>query len=384
MCVWCWHRIIDSSELEPGRCPNCREAFDIQYVLRQKVTVQRHSASRKAHASRTALSDVVVQDRKLVSIRGLPQALFDMAPAGMSPTEVLYQHFLFGQYGRIVAAFACKGGADGTLNAVLRYLSTDSAATAVASTNGTTLMGSTLSAALIPTRYCSQFLLLRPCNKKFCWELHEEVTDKSLVRKDMAAGNLLPLGVVVSTTPDSRIPDVSSVPVVIDNMRRDLLKKLTKAGHAAASPGNVPVSGGTSPLLQASASPPPEVIPFLSGSPGVGMTSQEPWQQPHASPSPFETSAAQQRLVRQYLELNAWMAEYAKGGRKGPSGGAGRRRGGGGGRESLDASAQGGSAVKILPNGFPPCFAGLALPPNATERKRIQALLAPPEVSTPQ
>jgi hypothetical protein len=380
MCVWCWHRILSSAELDPGRCPNCREAFDVEYVLRQKPQVQRSASSRKAHHSRSALADVTIQDRKLLSVRGLPRGIFEeLAPAGMAATDVLQQHFLFGQYGRIVASFACRGGSDGTLNAVVRYASTEAAANALACTHGSVLMGHTLSAALIPTRYCSQFLLVKPCAKKYCWELHEELTDKSLVQKGVSAANLLPLGLVVSCggSEKSEATSKATMCAVVDNMRRDILRRLLGGGEAILGSAASDVSPPTRPPpAEAGRSPHASSTSASGQSPLLQSVSGVSFVPELTSPGPSSASEAalQQRLVRRYIECNAWASELQM-----PTtcSSATRSR-----RRRTDPSSSSSSSQSmgfvLPPAGFPPSAAGLGLPQNVAERKRIQLLFSSP------
>ena len=372
MCVWCWHRILSSAELEPGRCPNCREAFDVDYVLKQKPMVQRSTASRKTHHSKASLGDCVLHDRKLLSVRGIPKQLMEhYAPKSMTPTDVLYQHFLFGQYGRIVAAFACRGGTDGTYNAVLRYASTEAAANALACTNGTTLLGNVLSAALIPTRYCSQFLLNKPCLKKYCWELHEELTDKSAVCKGQSASNLLLLGLVVSCGDNGKGGQTQQNPRAaacraVENMRRDVLKKLSgDSGASLQSPLTaLSPSLGESPLSAQKCLAADSSSSFSSPSPPAAS----PW--PHRLPS--SEASSHQRAVRKYLDCNTWMNALKL------STGENKRKGSKKSRLQKQQASLESTKDEIKsflpPAGFPPSILGYSLPPNAAERRRIATL----------
>lgn len=158
---------------------------------------------RKAVPARAHLVDVVLNDKRVVAVRNIPAALIDVeevdnaaSAAGATSTTVtakqlcdarlfaLGQHFLFGQYGRIVGAVVIYSGQGlnrmPIYSAAIRYASSDEAARCVKFANGSSLLGQILSCKLVPTRYCGQFLLKSMCNKRMCVELHHEHTDKTL------------------------------------------------------------------------------------------------------------------------------------------------------------------------------------------------------------
>jgi hypothetical protein len=207
MCLWCWHTIVtmaQSDYMEPV-CPGCRTPYDVPAILKQHNTAPqaRSKTARKAAPARAHLADVVLNDKRVVAVRNIPAALIDveecdatLQASGASASAkqlcdarlfALGQHFLFGQYGRIVGAVIIYSGL-GTnrmpvYSAAIRYASSDEAGRCVRFANGSHLLGHVLSCKLVPTRYCGQFLLKSMCTKRMCVELHHEHTDKTLYVK---------------------------------------------------------------------------------------------------------------------------------------------------------------------------------------------------------
>lgn len=211
LCVWCWHRIVTIAESASGECPGCRTPYDLEAVRKQKVHITQ-PPPRRAAASRQSIADVVVLDKKVVLVENIPTVLLEMG--GMREEDhlsTLRQHFLFGQYGRVLSAVIIRGrirgskaaasspsagAAEEAYHCALRFHTSEEAAAAVQGTHGAILCGNLLSAALTPTRYCNSFLMNKPsCKKVGCVELHEVApTHKSMYVKGAVARTLSVLG----------------------------------------------------------------------------------------------------------------------------------------------------------------------------------------------
>lgn len=206
LCVWCWHRIVTLADSGNGECPGCRTPYDLEAVRKQRVHITQ-PPPRKAAASRQAIADVVILDKKVLLVENMPLAI--MEAAGSREEDRLFtlrQHFLFGQYGRLVSAVVMRGplrgnsvskveGAVEAYHCALRFSTVEEAAAALQGANGMSLCGHVLTAALTPTRYCNSLLMNRPCKKVGCVELHQVCPgDKSMIVKGAVARTLSVLG----------------------------------------------------------------------------------------------------------------------------------------------------------------------------------------------
>jgi hypothetical protein len=202
MCVWCWHTIITLADNEEeARCPNCRSPFDLEAIRQQRP--KQGKPPRKCIPQRQQYADLVLNDRRVVGVTNLPALLIENATIGSSPADVIQQHFVFGQYGRIHGVLLSKAQ-EGSWNAAVRFGSSEEAGHAVRYAHGAVLYGRTISCAPIPTRYCANFLMKVACTKRNCIELHSEVSERSFILKD-ASARTLPLMGVVPPAPEGMV-----------------------------------------------------------------------------------------------------------------------------------------------------------------------------------
>lgn len=137
-------------------------------------------------------ADCLFHDSKNLAVNNLPDWLRN--------EDELARWDFFAQYGQIIDILT-PGEGNISRCAVIRYESPESARAAMRCTNGAlvsvkhpklvaqelkaaneeqiSIQVCALSVSLHPTRYCSYFLLERPCTKDQCVELHEEVATSS-------------------------------------------------------------------------------------------------------------------------------------------------------------------------------------------------------------
>ena len=210
-CVWCWHSIMTadfSDTLMKPRCPSCRADLAPNPPGYSQDSVQRERRRRpvdakKVEPGKRALIELLVNDRRLVVVEGLPSGIFE------SPASVL-RHEYFGQYGR-VSNMAISDSA-----VAVRYASAVEAERAVASIHGAFLSfvcevaeGTyeddvvQLSARHAPSRWCASFLRSQPCPRRFCVDLHEprSSNDMADIHDTVASEHRLFQGTLAQTAP---------------------------------------------------------------------------------------------------------------------------------------------------------------------------------------
>jgi hypothetical protein len=200
ICVWCWQRLqsADFSEtLEKPRCPQCREPLnpnppgniDAHSPVHARFRLSRVDQKR-IEPSKKPLIPLVVADRRVVVVEGLPRGIF----AG-NPVAPL-RHELFGQYGRVVNYVVF----DNTI--AVRYHTPSEAELAQSHIDGARIchpevyepevsdsdgpssfnrlaistdtdLTATLTARIVNSRWCTSYLKSVPCTRRRCIDLHE-------------------------------------------------------------------------------------------------------------------------------------------------------------------------------------------------------------------
>lgn len=258
MCLWCWHTIVTmaQSDYQEALCPGCRAPFDVETIQRQHSRPVKPKSTRRAAPGRAHLADVVLNDKRVVAVRNIPSVLIDIDAEGDERGEeapdtvaarqcdarlfAIGQHFLFGQYGRIVGAVVVKVAAGlhrmPTYSAAIRYASSEEAARCVRFAHNSVLLGHTLSCKLVPTRYCGQFLLKSLCTKRMCVELHSEHKDKALhIKPPPAVFSVLGGAEGIMGESQPRAADGESVAVSMSRETRRLATEWSTSFSAACS-----------------------------------------------------------------------------------------------------------------------------------------------------
>jgi hypothetical protein len=205
-CVWCWQTLVSADyrdTLQKPRCPSCREPLAANPHWGGAQAASRAARSRvdvkKVEAGKKVLIELVVDDRRLVIVEGLPRGFFNSPAAALN-------HEFFGQYGRIVnfllsdqvaavryqhsaeaeAAVACIDGVRVCARRSRSSISSREIAGEIGELTETQREGasssspsaqpassSTLTARVVHSRWCPAYLRGTPCTRRHCIDLHE-------------------------------------------------------------------------------------------------------------------------------------------------------------------------------------------------------------------